>query len=147
MIQLMFTTIIFILALLGCGVEVEALRNVDMIGLRGSDSLDERMIRAFRRKPGFDYNIYPKREGQRCSAGGRRRYACPDKMYCRLDDDSCDLDAEGQCEMISAQCTRIYRPVRGCNGRTYSNACVARFQQALKGDVAGIVGRVSGRGG
>ena len=141
MIHQLFTTI-FILALLGCGVEVEveveALRNVDLIGLRGSASLDERMIRAFRRKPGFEYNIYPKREGQSCRAGGRRRYACPDKdkMYCRLDDDDCDLDAEGQCEMISAKCTRIYRPVRGCNGLTYSNACVARFQQALKGAAA-----------
>ena len=142
MIQLLLT-MLFILALLllGCGVEVEALRNVGLIGLRGSESLDERMIRAFRRKPGFRYN-YPKRLDNRCSEASD----CEgNDSYCNLD--SCSYGATGQCEKISGRCTRIYRPVRGCDGKKYSNECVARFKQALIGGVAGVAGRVSGRGG
>ena len=63
---------------------------------------------------------------------------CPPGMYCHLFGDSCNSSAEGVCERMSRMCTRIYRPVCGCTGVTYSNACEGRWGQASRGIQAGF---------
>ncbi|KAL3790925.1 hypothetical protein ACHAWO_010922 [Cyclotella atomus] len=53
---------------------------------------------------------------------------CPRRFLCKLPDGDCvnkrKRDLEGHCEELNFFCTRIYRPVCGCDDRTYSNACV-----------------------
>lgn len=47
--------------------------------------------------------------------------------YCQLAQGECVSvsDAAGQCVVKPEVCTRDYRPVCGCNGKTYPNACEA----------------------
>lgn len=55
-------------------------------------------------------------------------------LYCAGEADYCHYEPEAQCgaadqmgicRTVSPMCTREYRPVCGCDGETYSNACVA----------------------
>lgn len=39
-------------------------------------------------------------------------------------------DQMGVCTEVTQMCTREYRPVCGCDGQTYSNACVATSNRA-----------------
>jgi len=47
---------------------------------------------------------------------------CDEADYC-FSEDGCD--APGICQPRPRFCTREFRPVRGCDGRTYGNACTA----------------------
>ena len=48
---------------------------------------------------------------------------CGDSQYCMTGPGACD--AAGRCEPRTEMCTMDYRPVCGCDGQTYSNACAA----------------------
>ncbi len=59
--------------------------------------------------------------------GTRGASECGAGLYCQdpISAACGEADAPGTCEPIPDMCTRDYRPVCGCDGRTYGNACSA----------------------
>ena len=57
---------------------------------------------------------------------------CGPRKYCHFTiRDQCGrTNRGGKCQEKRQACTRDYRPVCGCNGRTYSNKCMANSQGA-----------------
>jgi hypothetical protein len=58
--------------------------------------------------------------------GGLAGIACQDGQYCDMGAVQCGAaDGQGVCREIPQACTREFRPVCGCDDKTYSNACTA----------------------
>ena len=60
------------------------------------------------------------------ACGGVLGTPCPDGHYCHITPGQCKAnDVQGTCKIIPNTCIDEHRPVCGCDGETYRNACEA----------------------
>lgn len=79
----------------------------------------------------FYTRVQPSEGGRFC--GGIASFPCGEGQVCDPDPGMCDVsDVGGTCVLAPQFCPRIYQPVCGCNGRTYSNDCLRVMAGAAK---------------
>jgi hypothetical protein len=67
--------------------------------------------------------------GKTC--GGIAGVACDYGLWCDLKAGSCGIsDAQGKCIKVPTVCTKIFRPVCGCDKKTYGNNCDRQVAKA-----------------
>jgi len=65
--------------------------------------------------------------------GGIMGQPCPVGSYCKMSDGTCDwADDFGLCTEIPDGCSYEWKPVCGCDGKTYGNECAMEMAQVSK---------------
>jgi hypothetical protein len=66
-----------------------------------------------------------------CCVSASSAFSCDKGLWCRHPAGQCKvLDGQRKCDVIPRFCTREFRPVRGCGGKTYGNDCTRRAARA-----------------
>ncbi len=75
--------------------------------------------------PDAAQDVAPDATGRSC--GTRGTGPCPEGLFCNRPISAVcgEFDSPGVCDAIPTICNRVFMPVCGCDGMTYSNACQA----------------------